>query len=93
MKRTYAFILILIATILLATAAFAGTPMTVETMLKLYRLGDPQISPDGTTIVYQAMAPDLAANTRPTQIWSVAPIGGAPAQITHEGSQNTRPRW
>src|ERR1022692_1208843 len=87
MKKTLALILILAAT------AFAGTPLTVETMLKLYRLGDPQLSPDGKTIVYQAMAPNLAANTRPTQIWSVSISGGAPKQITHEGSQNTRPRW
>ncbi len=93
MKKAFAFILILIAANLLSTTAFAGTPLTVETLLKLYRLGDPQVSPDGAAIVYQAMAPDLAANTRPNQIWSVAINGGTPKQITHEGSQNTRPRW
>src|ERR1035438_1182650 len=88
MKKTFGIILILVA-----ASAFAGTPLTVQTMLKLYRIGDPQVSPDGATIVYQAMAPNLAANTRPTQIWSVATSGGAPKQITHEGSQNSRPRW
>lgn len=87
MKKTFA------AVFVFAVLATAATPMTVETLLKLYRIGDPQLSPDGKMIVYQAMAPDLAANTRPVQIWSVPAGGGAPKQITHDGSQNSRPRW
>jgi len=85
MKKTLAFILVLISTI-----AMAGTPMTVETLLKLHRLSDPQVSPDGKTVVYSAMSPNLEANTRPTRVWAVSIEGGAPRMLKDAAS---RARW
>lgn len=73
-----------------ATLAFAGNPMTVETLLKLHRLGDPQVSPDGKTVVYQVTSPNLQANTRPNAIWTVSIDGGAPRKLKDDA---TRPRW
>src|SRR5215813_5019614 len=69
------------------------SPFDVNALLSLKRLGDPQISPDGRTVAFQVTTVDVAANKKPSQIWTVPLDGGAPRQITHEGESNTRARW
>ncbi len=72
----------------------AGTlPFDVNALLKIARVSDPQISPDGKLVAYAAQTVDFAENTKPSQIWLVPSAGGAPKQLTHEGTENTRPRW
>src|SRR5579864_7688888 len=68
-------------------------PFTVDTMMKLARIGEPVLSPDGTQVAFSVQTVDLDKNTKPTQVY-VAPVqGGAPRQLTVEGSTNERPRW
>ncbi len=62
-------------------------------MLQIQRIGEPQLSPDGATVAFTVQTMNVAENTRPQQIWTVPLNGGTPVQITHEGTQNTRPRW
>ena len=77
-----------------AQAAFAQKqPLTVETMLKIARIGDPALSPDGRTVAFTVTTPDLDKNTRPQQIYVVPMSGGTPRQITQDGTTNERPRW
>src|SRR5882724_2149955 len=83
---------VLITILILSPFALAA-PMTVETLLKLHRISDLQISPDGKWIAYSVMSPNLEANTKPSQIFVVGIDGGTPKQLTREGSQNSRPRW
>ena len=71
----------------------AKEPFTFDAMMKLSRIGDPQLSPDGQTVAFTVQTVDMAANTTPVQIYTVPLAGGDPRQLTHEGSQNTRPRW
>ncbi len=68
-------------------------PFTVDSLLSLVRIGEPQVSPDGKTVAFTAQTIDVGKNTRPRQIWTV-PLDGsaAPVEITKEGS-NSRPRW
>ncbi|MEP7354429.1 MAG: S9 family peptidase [Acidobacteriota bacterium] len=68
-------------------------PFTVETMLKIARIGDPKLSPDGLRVAYSVTTPDIANNTKPTQIYVVPVAGGTPQQLTREGTLNERPRW
>jgi dipeptidyl aminopeptidase/acylaminoacyl peptidase len=83
--------------LLLASAAmlFAQKrPFDFNALMELRRISDPQISPDGHWVAFTVQSVDLAANQKPTQIWTVALEGdGRPRQITHEGSLNSRPRW
>ena len=83
--------------LLLASAAmlFAQKrPFDFNAMMELRRISDPQISPDGRWVAYTVQSVDMAANQKPTQIWTVALEADAkPRQITHEGSANSRPRW
>jgi len=71
--------------------AFAGS-LTPDILWKLHRVGDPQVSPDGKTVVFSIVSPDMEANTRPSQIYAVSIDGGTPRQLTKEASA-TRPRW
>ena len=71
----------------------AKTPFTFDAMMRLVRVDDPQLSPDGKLVAFTAQTVDLTSNTKPTQIYVVSSTGGAPVQVTNEGSMNTRPRW
>lgn len=68
-------------------------PFDVEALLSLARIGDPQVSPDGRTVAFTVQTIDVAKNAKPTQIHVVPLGGGAPRQITQEGTSNTNPRW
>ncbi len=68
-------------------------PFDVNALLKLTRLSDPQLSPDGKNVVFVAETPDLESNTRPRQIYIVPLAGGAARRLTTEGARNERPRW
>lgn len=68
-------------------------PFDVNALLALKRIGDPQISPDGTSVAFTVQTVDVAANKKPVQVWTVPIEGGTPRQITQDGEANQRPRW
>jgi dipeptidyl aminopeptidase/acylaminoacyl peptidase len=76
-----------------AAMAAAKLPFTVEAMMKIHRIGEPQLSPDGKMVAFTVQDVDLPNNTKPQQIWVVPVSGGGPRQITRDGSRNERPRW
>ena len=84
---------------LLLAAASAATPaprFDAVQMMKLKRLADPQLSPDGKWIAYQATDVALEAGTRNTDIWIVPADGAsspAPRRLTDHAADDTRPRW
>lgn len=71
----------------------AKQPFSVETMLKLSRISEPVLSPDGLQVAFTVQTVDVANNTKPTQIYVVPTAGGTPRQLTRDGKANTRPRW
>lgn len=71
----------------------AKQPFTFDAMMKLSRISDPQLSPDGKLVAFTVQTVDFAANAKPTQIWTVTVAGGQPVQLTRDGSSNSRPRW
>ena len=66
---------------------------SVREMLKIQRVADPQLSPDGRWVAYQVTVPDVPANRNRTQLFVVAAAGGEPKQITSGASSSTAPRW
>ena len=62
-------------------------------MLKLARISEPVLSPDGTQVAFTVQKVDLDKNAKPSQIYVVPVLGGAPRQLTTEGRANERPRW
>ena len=91
----------LVPGVALACLAVAATPevfaqkrlFDVETLLRIQRIGEPALSPDGRMVAYSVTTPDLANNARPKQIYAVPVSGGVPRQLTREGDDNERPRW
>ena len=71
-----------------------GPPaFTVDEMLKLKRVSDPQLSPDGTRIAFVVTDVSLDANTRNNDIWVVPAAGGAPVKLVGTDRSEDRPRW
>jgi dipeptidyl aminopeptidase/acylaminoacyl peptidase len=61
-------------------------------MIKMHRVAEPQISPDGKWVVYTVATPDMDANRNVTNIWMVSASGGAAAQLTQSGHDSS-PVW
>jgi dipeptidyl aminopeptidase/acylaminoacyl peptidase len=68
-------------------------PFTIEDLLSIKRVSDPQISPDGRWVAYTVAVTDKAANNRNTQIYLIPFSGGAPKQLTKGPASCGSPRW
>ena len=66
---------------------------TVEELLKVRRVGDPQISPDGKRIAFTIGDVNWDANKVVTQIYVMPIEGGSMKQLTNGSSSATSPRW
>lgn len=71
----------------------AKVPFTFDQMMRLARIDDPQLSPDGKTVAFTVQTVDMASNAKPSAIYTVSVDGGAPLRVTNEGTSNSRPRW
>ena len=66
--------------------------ITFDDMIKLHRVAEPQISPDGKWVAYSVATPDMDANRNASNIWMVPTEGGAPIQLTQSGHDSS-PVW
>ena len=67
---------LLVLALPLPALAQSKHPFTFEDMMKLKRVGDPQVSPDGKWVIFSVVDVDLAANTKTPHIW-IVPLSGA----------------
>ena len=91
---------IAICVLVLALASFAsmataqaGRRFTVEDLLKVRRVGDPQVSPDGNRVVFTIGDVNWDANKVVTQIYIMSTEGGSMKQLTNGSGSATSPRW
>ncbi len=68
-------------------------PFTVQALLELKRISEPQLSPDGSMVAFTVQTVDLERNTKPRNIYVVPVAGGEARRITWAGGANHRPRW
>jgi len=64
-----------------AQSATAKRPMTFADMMKMNRLGDTAVSPDGKWLGYALTTVDLVQNQKNTASWLQATAGGEPQRI------------
>ena len=63
----------------------AKHPITFDDMIRMHRVSEPQVSPDGKWVAYTVATPDMDANRNASNIWLVSTESGAPIQLTQSG--------
>lgn len=66
--------------------------ITFADMMKMRRVAEPAVSPDGKWVAYTVMTPDMDANRNASNIWLVSTESGAPIQLTQSG-KDMSPVW
>lgn len=79
--------------LLACTSLYAQERLTPEMLWKLGRVNNPQVSPDGKTVLYEVKKYDLAANKGTNFIYSVSPAGGTPVQLTDDATNAFNVKW
>jgi dipeptidyl aminopeptidase/acylaminoacyl peptidase len=75
-----------------SAVAQAKHAFTFEDMMKLKRVGEPVVSPDGKWVLFSVVDVDLEANTKTPHIWIVPTAGGQEREIIAD-QDGDRPRW
>ena len=91
-RVTFSLVSLLVAA---AGSAQQATPFTVQDLVSLRRLSDPEISPDGHRVAFVLRETDLEANKGRTDLWLVdldAPAGAA-RRLTQDPANDSSPRW
>src|SRR5258707_4740215 len=91
MKRFFA-----VAISLLALASFVVAQerrFTIDDLLKVRRVSDPQVSPKGDLVAFTIADVDKVANKSTTQIYLVPLGGGEVRQLTNDEHSSASPRW
>ncbi|HEY0369607.1 MAG TPA: hypothetical protein VGC85_08430, partial [Chthoniobacterales bacterium] len=91
MRRLFGFVFVLVA----LTTAFAAEKRNIaeKDLFNFAWIGDPQLSLDGTQVVFVRISPNEKKEGYDTSLWLVATAGGeAPHRLT-SGNHDTTPRW
>jgi dipeptidyl aminopeptidase/acylaminoacyl peptidase len=77
MRRLFLSLLVLACTLpaVAQDNSQAKRPFTFEDMMKLKRVGEPEVSPDGKWVIFSVVDVDLEANTKTPHIW-IVPLAG-----------------
>jgi len=96
-KRLKLFILMVIAisiSLSLAVASPAGKKaLTFNDFIKIKRLSDPQLSPDGKQIALVVTVMNLEENKGNSDIWLVSAAGGQAVSLISSPVADFYPRW
>ena len=85
--------LVLLLLPVLAFAQDGERSITVDDILAMKSVGDPQVSPDGEWVAYTVRQRDMEEDESGTQIWTVATSGGNPIPMTSAETSASNPRW
>ncbi len=98
MRRLFA-VFVLFALVLPVASLNAQTspkrPLTFDDLMALKRVGEPNVSPDGKWVLYQATDVNLDANTKTTHLWIVPldPKGGGESRQLTTGPGESGPKF
>ncbi|NBU25746.1 MAG: S9 family peptidase [Gammaproteobacteria bacterium] len=93
--------LLLATALLCGTAAVAGPgapkPFTAEDLVRLARVSDPQVSPDGRRVAYTLRETDMDANRGRNDLWladlDARGAVSATRRLTQNPASDASPRW
>ena len=86
---------LLIVAFLLAAAPrpASARDFEIDDLFRFHRVSDPQLSPDGHSVLFVETDALKAENATRSSLWIVAAEGGAPRQLTKPAKHDTHPRW
>ena len=84
---------IVLCVLLLPGTALAQRPMTIVDLISIPVVSAPQLSPDGTQVVYVQADADWSANKRISHLWRARTDGTDVVQLTFGTDNETEPRW
>jgi dipeptidyl aminopeptidase/acylaminoacyl peptidase len=92
--RVLALVLALALALPLAAQSPSIRPFTINDLVTLQRLSDPQVSPDGSRVLYVLRSTDMEADRGRTDLWMARTDGtGEPRQLTSHSANDSSPRW
>ena len=85
----------LVLAVLASAPLVAGEkrPFTVNDMVAMQRVADPQPSPDGSRVAFVVSTPDLEANRGRSDLWIAATDGSGARRLTTHPASDFGPRW
>jgi len=84
---------LLLAVLVAAALDAQKQPFDVRALLRISRISEPRLSPDGKSVAFTVQTVDLDQNTKPKQVYVMGINGGTARQITSDGTDNERPVW
>ncbi|HHQ48788.1 MAG TPA: S9 family peptidase, partial [Acidobacteria bacterium] len=68
-------------------------PFTVEDMVAMQRISDPQVAPGGRQVAFVVKTMDLEANRGRTDLWLASVDGSGARRLTTNPASDWNPRW
>ena len=68
-------------------------PFSVHDILAMARLSDPQVSPDGKSVVFVLRKTDLEEDKGRTDLWLIGTDGMGLRRLTSHPAEDSNPRW
>ncbi|MBE0643263.1 MAG: PD40 domain-containing protein, partial [Bacteroidetes bacterium] len=68
-------------------------PFTVEEMYRLGRVSDPQVAPNGESVLYVVTYYSIETNKSNSDIWKIGITGENAVRLTDAPGSDSRPRW
>lgn len=68
-------------------------PIDFDDFIRIKRVSDPQVSPDGKLIAFVVTEMDKKKNSSNSDIWIVPAAGGEPRKLTSSPKADFNPRW
>jgi dipeptidyl aminopeptidase/acylaminoacyl peptidase len=72
---------------------FAAKPWTLDAIMDLKTVSDPQITADGSRVVYVVAGRDIHRNAYSSEIWIVPATGGVGQRLAGGHFSDAHPRW
>ena len=83
---------LVVALAISSSAVAAGRPITPSDLVAMARISDPQLSPDGSRVLYTVAVPDMTANRTTRDVWMVSIGTGETRNLTRNGHEGGA-RW
>src|SRR5262249_20600662 len=95
MPRVIRLAVLSVVALVVPSAAAERRPIKVDDLFRFQRVADPQISPDGSQVVYAVTTvTDATNNKTSSNLWLAATDGKTPPRrLTTTEKKDSHPRW